>query len=169
MTIRLLAALFVLTLAVPSFAQDPPAYDVSGSYSFLRDRTIEENLHGWLAGFTGHVTPLLAIAGEVGGNYGSVSEIDFSSHSFMVGPRLSARPSPTVTPFFHVLFGAERFSLLDESFTNFALQPGGGVDFFTTPTFAFRVGADYRRIFMDDDGRNQFRFTVGVVLTGGAR
>jgi hypothetical protein len=170
MTTRVLAALFVLVLSAPAYAQNAPTFDVSGGYSFLRD---EENFHGWLASITGNVTPVFGITGEVGGNYKSIDNVDVDLHSYMVGPRFASRQNPSVTPFVHVLFGGvrvgEEFAGLSDSTTEFALQPGAGVDFWANPNFGLRVGADYRRVFYEGYGSNQFRFNVGVVLAGGRR
>lgn len=167
MTIRVLAALFVLALSTPVYAQDAPRFDVSGGYAFLRAE--EENFNGWLASITGNLTPGFGITGEVGGHYQTFEGEDFNMHSYLVGPRFSSRQNPSITPFVQVLFGGLRVGGDFGDSTEFALQPGGGVDFWTTPNVGIRVGADYRRVFFEDDGSNQFRFNVGVVLAGGRR
>jgi hypothetical protein len=169
-----LVCLALVLLARTAFAQ-PPAFDVSGGYSFLRDHEIDENLHGWVAAIAGYVTDWLAIVGEVGGNYTTVpflgTDIDVSAHSFMAGPRVSSSRSD-VTPFGQFLVGGLRGSASalgqSESATEFAIQPGGGVDVGLRPNAGIRVGADYRRI-LSDLGINEFRFYAGVVLRSGTR
>jgi hypothetical protein len=37
------------------------------------------------------------------------------------------------------------------------------------PKVGIRVGADYRRVFAEDEGVNEFRVHAGIVLSGGAR
>lgn len=181
MRTALVLACLMLGMAMPAFAQDTrPAVEISGGYSFLRDQDIEENLHGWLASVSGNVTRWLGIVGEVGGNYKTVTlfdtDFDFSVHSFMAGARFSARGPGNVTPFGQVLVGAARgsISVLDESesSTEFAVQGGGGVDFWVRPRLAIRVGGDYRRIVVnedDDGGLNEFRFYAGLVVGAGTR
>ena len=160
---------------------------MSGGYSLLRDLNADDddddddevqNINGWVASVAGHFNPWFGIVGEVGGNYATVqdpffeTDFDFSIHTFMAGPRFTARGSSAVTPFFHVLVGGARSSvsvLFTEvgSTTELAVQPGGGVDFWVAPNFGIRVGGDYRRIFIEDDNADQFRFHVGVVVSGG--
>jgi hypothetical protein len=172
-----LTGVLTLLLASAGLAQETPAWDVSGGYSFLRDQDIEENLHGWLFSASGHVNDWLEVVGEVGGNYKSISvfgsDVNLSVHSFLGGPRVSMHRNPTVSPFGHVLFGGARASgsFLGEadSATDFALQPGGGVDVWFRRNLGVRVGADYRRIFSEGEGVNEFRFHAGIVLSGRSR
>jgi hypothetical protein len=168
----------ILSLLTPTaaYAQETPAMDVAAGYAFLRDQDLEDNFHGWLAAVAGNVTPTIGIVGEVGGNYTTVqvlgTDISFSVHSFLGGPRFSIRQNPGVTPFFHFLAGAVRGSASvvgqSESSTEFAIQPGGGVDFWLRPNVGLRAGADYRRI-LEDAGTNEFRIQVGLVFSGGTR
>lgn len=170
----------VLCLSGPTFAQGfTPAVEVSGGYSFLRDDDLDENLHGWVASAAGTATKWLSIVGEVGGNYKTVdvfgTDFSFSIHSFMGGPRVSARLPGSVTPFGQVLVGGVRgtVSVLGESdsSTEFGLQLGGGVDFWVRPRLGLRIGADYRRVFIEEaeEGLNEFRFHAGIVLGVGTR
>jgi opacity protein-like surface antigen len=172
----LLVTICLLWFAFPALAQDTPTVDVSGGYSFLRDQDVEENFHGWLAAVAGNINPWLGIVGEVGGNYKTLqlfaTEVSFSVHSFMFGPRISSRQNQSVTPFFQVLLGAARASGSvfgqSDSTTEFAIQPGGGADFWLRPNVGIRVGGDYRRI-VADEGTNEFRFHAGIVLGAGMR
>ena len=104
---------------------------------------------------------------------GKFSDVDLSVHSFLGGPRVSFHGNPTVAPFGHVLLGAARVSGsvfgMRESETEFALQPGGGVDVWLRRNFGIRVGGDYRRIFFEGEGADEFRIQLGVVVTGGSR
>ncbi len=165
-----------LTKPNPPAFYETPQFNISGSYSFLRDQEVEENGHGWLVSLAGNFNQWVGIAGEVGGNYKSfellgTDVLNLSVHSFLGGPRFSARPTPHVTPFGQVLLGPVRVSmnLLGEkdSTTEFAIQPGGGVDFWLNRNVGIRVGGDYRRIFYDEEGGDEFRFHIGFLLGGG--
>ena len=122
----------------------------------------------------------VSITGEVGRNsksldeFGGLVDADISFLSYLVGPRVSRRVD-NIGYFGQVLFGGVRseasVSLLNvpvleggES-NDFAIQPGAGVDFFLTPNTGIRAGVDYRRVFYEGDGSNQFRFHVGVVFS----
>jgi hypothetical protein len=52
----------------------------------------------------------------------------------------------------------------EDSGTDFGLEAGGGVNFALSDALGLRVGADYLRVFADDDGANAFRFAIGVVI-----
>jgi hypothetical protein len=167
----------LLSLAGTAGAQTMPAYDVSAGYSFLRDHDIDENLHGWLFSYTGNLTGLFAVVGEVGGNYSSPSfagtTIDLSVHSFMGGGKVASRRSARVTPFGQVLVGGVRGSIsllgLGESSTEFALQYGGGADIWMRSNVGVRAGIDERTIFAGGETTQETRFNVGIVWAGGMR
>jgi opacity protein-like surface antigen len=171
-----LIAVFLAATAGNAYAQETPAFDVSGGYSFLRDQSVEENFHGWVASATGNFSPLFGITGEIGGNYKTVqilgTDLNFSVHSYMAGPRFTARGSAGFTPFAQLLVGAARASGsvlgFSASGTEFAMQPGGGVDFWLQPNVGIRAGGDYRRIFAEE-GADEFRFHFDIVLAGGSR
>lgn len=187
-------AVLMVATAVPAFAQQglAPAYDVSVGYSLLRDQDLAEqdlaeSLHGWLASVGINFNRWLGVVGEVGGNYktfefeppsaGVEPDINLSVLSFMGGPRFASHASPSFTPYGQFLLGVARGSVefMDESESSseFAIQPGGGIDIWMIPDIGIRVGADYRRIFIDDleddGGANEFRFHVGIVIRGGSR
>lgn len=189
-----LTAVLTLVMAVPAFAQLAPAYDVSVGYSLLRDEELAdldltETLHGWLASVGFNFNRWFGVVGEIGGNYGTIDfepppefpvgpiELDLKVLSFMGGPRFASHASPSFTPYGQFLFGVARgtVEVLDESESSseFAIQPGGGIDIWMIPDIGIRVGADYRRIFIDDiedgGGSNEFRFHVGIVIRGGSR
>ena len=58
--------------------------------------------------------------------------------------------------------------------SEFAIQPGAGVDIHLTDRLAARVQADWRRFFSADDklgveDSDEFRFALGVVVGLGSR
>lgn len=176
MKVRLIAVAFIGLFATTAWAQEVPAGDVSGGYSFVRDQELEENFQGWVGSAAFNLSPWLGVVGEVGGNYKTLSafgtDVDLSVHTFAGGVRTSFRGSSSVTPFAQLLVGAARASGsvlgVSESDTEFMVQPGGGVDVWFQPTVGLRIGGDYRRI-LEDSGANEFRFHAGIVAAFGKR
>jgi opacity protein-like surface antigen len=185
MRTAVVAAALSLFAPVTGFAQDAPKWDASVGYSLLNDSDLgdaidEGTFHGWLGSFNYNVTPLIGITGEVGRNsksleeFGGLVDADISFLSYLVGPRVGRRVE-NISYFGQVLFGGVRSEANVEILgvplieggesSDFAIQPGAGVDFFVTPNTGIRVGADYRRVFYEGEGSNQFRFHVGVVFS----
>jgi opacity protein-like surface antigen len=176
------AALFlcVLLLAAPVFAASAPKGELSIGYAFMRDDELKENFPlGWVASAAGNVSDVLGIVGELGGSYKTVTDaggdVKLSVHTFMAGVRLTAPGSDSARLFLQVLAGAARAgaSIADTSAsnTNFAVQPGIGVDFKVGEKMFLRLGGDYRRISGESGGSstNEFRGHVGLVFGLGNR
>ena len=163
---------------LPAFAQNTPAIDVAGGYSFLRDQEAEVNLHGWLASVGINLNSSVGLVGEIGRNtktYDSAG-IDFlevSANTFMGGLRFASYASTAIAPFAQVLFGATKLEGnllgLSDEVTEFSVQPGVGVDLRIQRTVAIRLGGDYRYIATEGEARNQFRFYTALVISGGSR
>jgi hypothetical protein len=142
---------------LPAAAQDNPALDVSGSYWFLTEIHIGGKVHGWVASVTRNVTPVLGITGEIGGTYKA------NYYSLLAGPRFASRQDPRVTRYAHMLIGPVIAGVpLRRAY--FALQPGGGADFWLRPRLGVRAGIDYRHVFADENS-HELRFQLGIVLT----
>ena len=185
MVLWFLPVLMVLSVsAVPASAQEVSAVELSGGWQLIRVGELFEDEAevvpaGWYVDVAGNVTRMLAIVGQVGGNYKSIDvffdEVDAKAHEFLGGVRVSSRANARVVPFGQFLVGATRFRAdsdllgIDESETDFALQVGGGVNLMATDRIGIRVGADYLRVFSEDEGTNVFRFVAGVVLPFGMR
>ena len=151
------------TLARPVAAQAPMAsrYEVAAGYLFMHDQDISENFsRGWVVSGAGNVTPWLGLVGEVGASYRTLDLLGeppkLRVYTYMGGPRLTASVFSGVAPFAQVLFGAARASSgvlgVGDSVTDFAYQPGGGVDVHLAPAVAVRLEGDYRII--RSNGRN---------------
>jgi hypothetical protein len=163
---------------LPAFAQNAPAIDVAGGYSFVRDQEAEVNLHGWLASVGVNLNSSVGLVGEIGRNtrtYDSAG-IDFlevSANTFMGGLRFASYASTAIAPFAQVLFGATKLEGnllgLSDEITEFSVQPGVGVDLRIQRTVAIRLGGDYRYIATEGEARNQFRFYTALVISGGSR
>ena len=126
------------------------------------------------------------IVGEVGGAHrtkgerisnGHIADVASTLHTVMGGVRLSARLNRRIVLVHPVLVGGAHASVrtdagtqaLRSSETQFALQPGLGINLAVTENFGMRVAADYRRVVLGDDriDDNEYRFTLGIVLPFG--
>jgi Outer membrane protein beta-barrel domain len=179
-------ALVLGRFVTPASAQEARV-EVSGGYQLISlepGHDTQTLRTGWYVDLAGNLTRVLAIVGQVGGNYRSRdvlgNDLRFSMHEFMGGIRASSTANTTVVPFGQVLAGPVRahLGLLGEgvSVTKFALQFGGGVNWRLTQRIGIRVGADYLRILNGQEGRDigdlsggdrgehALRFVAGVVL-----
>jgi opacity protein-like surface antigen len=103
---------------------------------------------------------MIDVVGEVGFNHFDGVTVS----SYLAGGRWAFKASnPKVAPFVQVLLGAAHYGADDFGSTEFALQPGIGVDFATSNAFKIRGQYDYRRIF-SDGGSNDNRLSVGLVF-----
>ena len=162
----------MLMVAAPAKAQE---FSVGYNYLHIHEEDADEIRNipaGWYADVTGHITPMVGLVGQVTGNYKS---IDFGGgvdgkakiHSFMGGLRAGSGASK-VRPFGQVLFGAvnSKFSAsgFSESDNDAAIQVGAGVNVMSGGAVGVRLGADYLRVFTDDEGVNVFRLALGLVF-----
>lgn len=174
--------LVMLGIALPAAAQDAARVELSGGYNFLRvfeeDFEDEKNFPGgWYAEVAGNLTDMFAIVGQVSGNYKTLTfdstDVDAKLHTFSGGVRVSSRVNQRVVPFAHILGGGVRSSFEgggeEDSETDGILQIGGGVNLMPNARVGIRLGADYLRVFVEDEGVNVFRFAAGVVLPLGSR
>jgi opacity protein-like surface antigen len=174
--IFLLCFVFTTTL----FGQITPAFEGSLSYAFLRDTTTNVNRHGWIGSAAGNVNEWLGVKGELAGSYADFP--NSSIHSFLAGPQFSAFKSEGMTPWGQFLLGLSNTKttltvvirapvvLGTASDSNFAIQPGVGVDFWMAPNFGVRLGADYRHSFRGDlRDLNYGRLHAGIVFRVGEK
>jgi hypothetical protein len=153
--------------------------EVSVEYAFLHDHDLENLPRGWSASAALHVSDTLALVGDIGANYKTEVFVPGGSGketitSFHAGPRLTAR-GETASAWVQALAGATRASLRFEGEsttdgeTHFSLQPGVGVDLRLSDAFALRAGGDYRRVFIEGGGVNEYRAHGGIVFYFGTR
>ena len=182
MRVALIAAFLIVAVSGPALAQVTPAVEIGLGYAYMRDDGIDENFPlGWYVDIAGNLNDWLGLVGEVGGNYKTVNDSEFedldiklSVHTAMGGLRLTHR-GDSANFYIQTLAGVakQKISFVDEdlSTTDFALQPGVGIELGTGGSAGFRIGADYRRIFGDDqDGSvSEWRATAGFVFRMGQR
>ena len=159
----LVILVLVAMSAAPVAAQsaEPQRFDIAAGYAFMRDQDIANKNPdisanfpaGWMASVGGQLWQGLGIAGEVRGSYKTISiagdQPKVRVYTFMAGPRARLSHS-RIAPFGQVLFGAARASTsvlsVIDTVTNFAYQPGGGVDLKVSGGLGVRLEADYRII-----------------------
>jgi len=166
----------LLALSRPAVADDYPRFEAGGGYAWLRDNDLKENFAaGWFASVGGNFSSVFGIVGEASGNYKTLNElgtdINLSVYSFMAGPKLAARQGQ-VTLFAQVLFGGARAaasaSPLGMTFraseTDFAYQPGAGLDINLGSNLGLRLGANYRFIRANGSTGKQVQAFAGLVF-----
>jgi hypothetical protein len=174
MRVGLMVAVLAVAVSAPAMAQVTPSVEIGLGYAYMRDEEIDESFPlGWYADIAGNVNDWLGLVAEVGGSYKTISEegfeeldVDLSVHTAMGGLRFNHR-GDGASFYLQVLAGAARASVdfldADESVTDFALQPGVGIEFGGGST-RLRIGADYRRIFSDPESTTEWRATAGIVF-----
>jgi hypothetical protein len=100
---------------------------------------------------------------------GSISVLNFGA-----GPRWNLAAGTTgVRPFVQILAGGVHTSAeltinnapsVDDSDTAFMLQPGAGVIYPVSDAWGIVGQVDYRRVFFEEQGDNEWRFVIGVHL-----
>jgi opacity protein-like surface antigen len=179
----LLVAVLLLGFSVMAIAQDTPAVEVFGGYTYMhpdtKDKSIDFNMNGWNASvaFTGN--KYLAFVADFGGAYGSdggsEDKTSVRFHTIMFGPKVSARVGK-VTPFAQALFGYARLTgktfqevqVLREN--DFAYTIGGGIDINLNDKIAIRPGQiEYLGVKSQSDILNNLRYSAGIVFKLGKR
>ena len=177
---------FVVVLAdFSSASAQTPKVEISGGYQTLHalDKTLPA---GWYVEIARNVNRWFGVVGEVGSAYttnserisnNQIADVASTLHTFMGGVRLSARLSRRIVLVHPVLVGGAHASVrtdagaqpLRSSETQFALQPGLGINWAVTEAFGIRVGADYRRVVIGADriDDNEYRLILGIVLPFG--
>jgi hypothetical protein len=175
--------LLIVVFASVSFGQDIPAFEGSFGYSFLRNFN-NFNRHGWVGSAAGNVNDWLGVKGEVSGNYSD--SLNSTAYSFLAGPQISFRSGSALIPWAHVLVGVQRTQrsfpffvslpspttfLATANNSDFAIQPGGGVDFWLQDHFGLRLGGDWRRAFRGNglSDSDYLRLQAGIVVRFGTK
>jgi hypothetical protein len=157
--------------AVPAAAQ--PRIDVGIAYQILHapDQTYP---FGFNVDVSGAITDSLRVVGEVGlsRDSDSVLFVDGTLTALHgAGGIRYQSDTPGWASYVQFLVGVHHDSasvdvadvnLPDLSENTFMIQPGVGIKVPIAPSFAVFGQADYRRIFYEDEGENDYRFLVGV-------
>jgi PDZ domain len=182
-----LAVLFLLSMAT---AQNIPAIDVFGGYSFLGfnmpssvDTTAQRlSLQGWdgsaAVGLFQHLAVEADFSGHQLSDCGGTTGLNCSNLSFMFGPRynLGDRATKKITGFVHALVGEDRATLplsgIATTDTSVGLAAGGAVDYWVGRHIGVQLGpADYFYTHhLNVDGvssQNNYRAAAGIVFRFG--
>ncbi|MBN2241058.1 MAG: outer membrane beta-barrel protein [Acidobacteria bacterium] len=180
----LLSAVLLLTLSALAAAQDTPAVEIFGGYSFVRltdtgpSNDASTNLNGWDASIVFNANQWAGFVADIGGYYTTDFDADLKTHSIMFGPKFAMRKG-AVTPFAQVLFGVAMARANDSESgveylneNDFAMALGGGIDINVAPAIAIRPAqVEYLGIRSEETGdfKNSFRYSAGIVFKLGAR
>ncbi|HET7697312.1 MAG TPA: outer membrane beta-barrel protein [Vicinamibacterales bacterium] len=175
-----IAGFLVITgIAAPSAAA-AQGVDFAAGYSFLRDNELANSgevsgnlAKGIFASLGVGVGPWLSLVGEVASNRRTFdelgTEIELKVDFYGAGVRVRGR-SGAARPYGQVLFGAARGRLsgfgLSESGSEFAWQPGAGVDAYFSRSVGLRFGVNGRFIQAEDLTAKEFQVIVGLVFGG---
>jgi hypothetical protein len=177
-TLFALAVLLLAGTATSASAQDdlPAKTTIMGGYSFMIDRSWDENLpYGLVAALAQRFNETASLVFEASGQRGKYGATDFSIErwAFLGGLKLqSTGGGEALLPFIQVLGGLSR-QAGDVGIQNgWIIQGGGGIDLRFHERFALRAFADYRFLResqQDREGKhgtnwNQYRFGGGLVI-----
>jgi hypothetical protein len=160
------ALLACVAMAAPASAQEASKVDVGVGYQWLHapDQSYPFGLN---FDASGALVNDFRWVGEVSWSRDSESEGALDATLTAVSYGAGVRWAPAVAayqPYAQVILGAHRDSLdvLDFSETNFMLQPGVGVTVPVGSKWGVFGQVDWRRVFYEDDGTNDFRLVVGA-------
>ncbi len=165
-------ALALAFVAIPSRAQQTPAGDVSGGYSFFRIGGV--NMNGFNASAAYNANSWFGVAGDFGYYHASPLGVGVSTLTYTFGPRFTYRKSDKVAPYAQALFGASHFSAsfggVGATVNPFAFAIGGGADIaLGSSKVALRPEVDYFGLRASGSTANCVRISIGIVYHIGSR
>ena len=161
-------AIFVLCLTAQ--AQDVPAWDISGGFSYLKANLngTSFNLPGGGGALTEYVNPWFGGRLEVNGYSGTEAGKSVSAQTVTYGPVFSYRRLEKVVPFGNFQIGAIHASTgylgISESAFKFDMTGGGGLDININDRAAVRAEGDYLMTRFLDLRQDNLRFSVSLVI-----
>jgi opacity protein-like surface antigen len=165
----------LLLLCRTAQAQETPAWELSGGYSYLAANlngtrfnlnggygSISENLNSWFGGRF-----------EFSAFGGTVSGTKVSAQTFTYGPVFSLRRYEKFTPYAHIQFGAihasQGFLGISTSAGKFAMASGGGVDYKINERAAIRLQGDYLMTRFLNLRQDNIQISAGLVIRFGKK
>ena len=165
----------ILLFCVSAKAQETPAWEIYGGYTFVRANlggtsfnlngggaAADQNLNDW---FGGRVE-FNAFGGTVEGENVAVQTITY-------GPVFSYRKFDRLTPFAHLQLGAVHanagFLGISQPAFKFALSGGGGAEYALNERVAIRVQGDYLMTRFLNARQDNIQVTAGLVVRIGTK
>lgn len=173
----------ILLLSISARAQDTPAWEISGGYSYLDANlngshfhlnggggTVTENLNSW---FGGRVEANAYQGNEALTVSGQTTVYSVNAQTITYGPVFSYRKFSRITPFGHIQFGAVHGSAnylgISQSAYKFAVAPGAGLDFAVNRSTVIRVDGEYLLTRFLGLTQENLNASVGIVFRFGNR
>ena len=163
-------------LAVSSPAQQIPAADVSGGYSYFRiGGSGGANLNGFSTSAAYNANDWFGVVGDLGVYHGSPSGVSLTALTYTFGPRFSIRKTDKVVPFAQALFGGSHVSASfggsSGSSNPFTFSLGGGAELplGSRGKVALWPEVDYFGLRSNGSMSNCVRISVGIVYHIGER
>ncbi len=145
----LIPAVLVVLSCSTVRAQETPAWDISGGYSYLKANlgSSSFNLNGGSTSATEYLNSWFGGRAEISAYQGSVSGTTMSAQTATYGPVFTYRRYDKFTPFANVelgvIHGSQGYLGISQSAFKFAMTLGGGVDVNVNQRAAIRLQADY--------------------------
>ena len=169
-----LAGFLMITGVVVPRPAAAQGVDFAAGYSFLHDNESSQDFPaGFFASLGVSPTSWLAIVGEIASNRKTFDElgeeVKLNVDFYGAGVRFRGK-SGAARPWGQLLVGAARglvrFRGESESGSEFAWQPGAGVDAYFSQSVGLRFGVNGRFIQGDDVTAKQVQVIVGIVFGG---
>lgn len=147
-------------------------WDLATGYSYVHFKSapFSANMSGIHTSVAYSLTEWFALEGSVVAAFGGdvFASGEMSKFAMLTGGgrvRWNREPH-RLSPWMHALVGFAHVNpqIANSSKNGFALQLGGGVDWFFNPRLSFRVDGDYVRTQLYSDSQNNIQAGVGVVL-----
>jgi Outer membrane protein beta-barrel domain len=165
----------ILIFCVSAKAQNVPAWEVYGGYTYMRANlggtsfnlnggggSVSENLNNWFGGRF-----------EVNAVGATIHGTNVSVQTYTYGPVVTYRRFDRLTPFAHLQLGAVHASPgylgISEGAFKFALAGGGGADFALSERAAIRVQADYLMTQFLNQRQDNIQLSTGLVIRFGRK
>lgn len=165
----------ILLFSLSAHAQNTPAWEFAGGYSYLRADLggSSFNLSGATATATENVNSWFGGRFELSAYRGTESGTTVSAQTIMYGPEVAFRKIRGVNPFAYAQFGGIHASAgylgISQSAFKFAMAGGGGVDVPILKNMSVRVEADYMISRFLSTNQNNLQGTVGLVYRFGQK
>lgn len=167
----------ILLFCVTAQAQETPAWEIFGGYSYLRANFSGPgssfNLNGGAASITENVNSWFGARFEFSAFGGTVSGTNVTAQTFTFGPVFSYRKFDRLTPYGHMQLGAIHASRgylgISTSDTKFAMASGGGLDFKIKDRAAVRFQADYLMTRFLNLRQDNLQLSIGLVIYFGRK